>query len=145
MLTQTLGLVVGSVSSSVETAVPKFVPLNILSLVFAGFLLSLKDLTKDGQYVLYPFWYVSFYRYPFQLMCTEEFRDGRFRACRGRDCPFSRFGENDARVKRCVVPEDYLDIDIQAAADYYVWVQLGYIAALAIAAHVLIKKVTLAV
>ncbi|KAJ8598688.1 hypothetical protein CTAYLR_003107 [Chrysophaeum taylorii] len=127
IITQQLGLILGSVFGTATTSVPAFLPLNISAVMCAGFFFTIHDLTKSIQKVLYPFWYLSWYRYVYAILLTNEFQFGTFDAC-DSVCPYDSYAPNQVpNVNRDVIIRDYLDIDVYQAKHYYVFYLLLFI------------------
>jgi len=143
IVTQQLGLVLGSLFGKATLSVPAFLPINIAAVMFSGFFFTKTYLTKRAQYVLFPLWYASFYRYTFGLIAVNEFESGRFRACRIADgdiCPYDSYAEDQVpHVKRDVVMRQALDVDVAQAKNYYPLVLLAFIVGFYILMFILIK------
>ncbi|KAJ8602155.1 hypothetical protein CTAYLR_003506 [Chrysophaeum taylorii] len=140
-ITQQLGLILGSLFSSATMSIPAFLPLNISAIMCAGFFFNIHDLTKNIQKILYPFWYLAWYRYVYAIIVTNEFEAGTFRTCDSGDvCPYNSYAEDQVpNVNRDVVIRDFLDIDVYQAKHYYAYVLAAFLIAFYIIMFLLIK------
>mmetsp|Transcript_15920 Transcript_15920/g.64168 ORF Transcript_15920/g.64168 Transcript_15920/m.64168 type:complete len:230 (-) Transcript_15920:209-898(-) len=145
LITQQLGLILGSVFDAATKAVPAFMPINILAVIFAGFFFQKAFLTKDAQKILYPLWYISPYRYVFALIVTNEFKEGKFTACsipEGDNCPYAGFADSvdERHVSRDVVAKDVLKIDVAQTLRWNWLIILAYLLAMYLITFAIIKK-----
>ena len=145
LLMQQIGLLLGAVMGDILKALPIYIPINLIGLVYSGFFFTNHNLTKHVQKVGYPLWYQSVYRYSLTIVVVNEFRRGRFDSCdpAADFCPLSAFDDGRDRVRRRVLLTGYLDIDLADVDAYYVWVQVGYILFFVAAARVAIERLAL--
>lgn len=143
IIAQMLGLILGGLFSKATLSVPAFLPINISCVMFNGFFFTKSYLTKKAQYVLYPLWYFSFYRYVFALISVNEFENGEFRTCKVEDndiCPYNSYAPNQIpNIHRDVIIKHVLNISINEAKQYYVFVLFAFIFGFGVIMFVLIK------
>jgi len=147
-IAQQIGTCFGSIFPSATQAVPAFIPINILAAIFAGFFFTKSFLTKSAQKVLYFFWYLSFYRYAFARIVTNEFMHGDFEFCdvsRGDFCPYAGYADfpGQHHVPRKVVPRDLLSIHTGFTMQWTFLIMLGFFFGTYLITFILIRIITL--
>ena len=147
-ITQQIGLCLGSVFPAAVKSVPAFLPINIGSVIFAGFFFQKAFLTKNAQKVTYPFWYISWYRYAFALLAVNEFEHGNFNSCdigEGDFCPYAGHADflGQRHVPRKVVADDVLKINLAFTKNFHWLIMLTFFVGFYILTYILVQRITL--
>uniref|UniRef100_A0A6S8CV72 ABC transporter domain-containing protein n=1 Tax=Aureoumbra lagunensis TaxID=44058 RepID=A0A6S8CV72_9STRA len=147
IIAQLMGVFIGSIASSPAKAVLAVVPFYVPLLITSGYFFQKNDLSKDAQYIVYPLWFMSFFRYAFSLLVASEFNDGTFRTCdttKGAYCPFNSYvSDTSGPINKDVVLKDYLDIPIGTVYPGYYFILIGFICGFLFLIVMAISQITL--